>query len=283
MSRPFARATCPICPRACSLASGQVGACRARVNEQGSVVGLSYGKLTAVALDPIEKKPLSRFMPGSTVLSVGSFGCNLYCPFCQNHDIAQVGADQVPWRYVDPEELVEQALALRDRGCIGIAFTYNEPFTFFEYMRDASLLAHQQGLKTVVVTNGMASPDVFDEALAWTDAMNIDLKAFSADGYRSCGFDGFEVVKRNIARAVATESCHVEVTSLMVPGMFTREDMQEASAWLASLDPGIPYHVTQYHPAYRMSEPALSDAEVRAYAQLARASLDDVLEGNMRP
>ena len=281
MSKVAVRATCSICPRACSLTSGQVGACRARAYDNGAVAPLSYGKLTAIALDPIEKKPLARFMPGTTVLSVGSFGCNLYCPFCQNHDIAQVGVDQVPWRNVAPEELVEQAQSLHERNCRGIAFTYNEPFTFFEYMRDVSVLAHQRGLKTVVVTNGMVSPAVFEEALSWTDAMNIDLKAFSAQGYRTCGFDGLELVKDNIARAVACPTCHVEVTSLMVPGMFESADVQAAAAWLASLDPALPFHVTQYHPAYRMSTPALDDNQVRARAQLAREYLDDVMTGNI--
>ena len=274
-------ATCDICPRACCLKPGQVGVCRARTNIDGTVSCLSYGQLTAIALDPIEKKPLARYRPGTTVLSIGSYGCNLSCPFCQNHDIAQVGKGQRT-QLVSPEHLVDEALSLRTQGCIGLAFTYNEPFVSFEYMRDTALLAHEAGLVNVIVSNGMVNADVFDEALEWTDAINIDLKGFSSDYYRQCGFDGLAAVKRSIEAAAACESCHVEVTTLIVPGMAKEDEMLQAAQWLASIDPSIPYHVTQYHPAYHMLDvPALPNAQVRAYAQRARSYLLDVIEGNM--
>lgn len=149
------RAVCRICPHRCSLADGAVGRCRARVARDGEVVSLNYGLATSLALDPIEKKPLARFHPGSTVLSVGSFGCNLSCPFCQNASIAQAGEHEVRWRRVEPGELVEQALRLADRGCIGIAYTYNEPLVGFEFVRDCARLVHEAGLLNVVVSNGM--------------------------------------------------------------------------------------------------------------------------------
>ena len=283
MSSEAERATCSICPRACSLLPGQVGACCARANVDGQVACASYGKLTAIALDPIEKKPIARWHRGSTVLSIGSYGCNLACPFCQNHDIAQVGEGQVRTRQVEPAELVSQALALKGQGCIGIAYTYNEPFVSFEYMRDTSLLAHEVGLLNVAVSNGMVQPRVFDESLKWLDAINIDLKGFTGSYYRACGFDGLDAVKHSIEAAAECPSCHVEVTSLIVPGMADPESMEEAARWLAGIDPSIPYHVTQYHPAFRYHEPPLPDAQVRAYAERARRYLDDVIEGNMRP
>ena len=157
------RAVCRICPHRCSLVEGAVGRCRARVARDGEVVSLNYGLATSLALDPIEKKPLARFHPGSTVLSVGSFGCNLSCPFCQNASIAQAGEHEVRWRRVEPGELVEQALRLADRGCIGIAYTYNEPLVGFEFVRDCARLAHEAGLLNVVVSNGMICDEPLEE------------------------------------------------------------------------------------------------------------------------
>ena len=170
--------TCRVCPHHCSLAEGQYGRCRARKNENGTIISTSYGKLTALMLDPIEKKPLRRFHPGSQILSVGSFGCNLSCPFCQNHEISMRSEPETGCRPMSPEELADLAEQCKMYGNIGVAFTYNEPLIGYEYVRDTARLVHARGMKNVLVTNGTAELSVLDEILPYIDAMNIDLKGF---------------------------------------------------------------------------------------------------------
>lgn len=275
------RAVCRICPHRCSLAEGAVGRCRARVARDGEVVSLNYGLATSLALDPIEKKPFARFHPGSTVLSVGSFGCNLSCPFCQNASIAQAGEHEVRWRRVEPGELVEQALRLADRGCIGIAYTYNEPLVGFEFVRDCARLAHEVGLLNVVVSNGMICVEPLEELVPLIDAANIDLKGFSQDFYDLVGGE-YLTVRRSIERLAAAPSCHLEVTTLVIPGL--NDDVgqiAEAARWLASLDPGINYHLTRFFPQHRMADrPPTPIATLKEAADAARRYLRDVRLGN---
>lgn len=275
------RAVCRICPHRCSLADGAVGRCRARVARDGEVVSLNYGLATSLALDPIEKKPLARFHPGSTVLSVGSFGCNLSCPFCQNASIAQAGEHEVRWRRVEPGELVEQALRLADRGCIGIAYTYNEPLVGFEFVRDCARLAHEAGLLNVVVSNGMICDEPLEELIPLIDAANIDLKGFSQDFYDLVGGE-YLTVRRTIERLAAAPSCHLEVTTLVIPGL--NDDVgqiADAARWLASLDPAITYHLTRFFPQHLMADrPPTPIATLREAADAARRYLRDVRLGN---
>lgn len=275
------RAVCRICPHRCSLAEGAVGRCRARVARDGEVVSLNYGLATSLALDPIEKKPLARFHPGSTVLSVGSFGCNLSCPFCQNASIAQAGEHEVRWRRIEPGELVEQALRLADRGCIGIAYTYNEPLVGFEFVRDCARLAHEAGLLNVVVSNGMICDEPLEELVPLIDAANIDLKGFSQDFYDLVGGE-YLTVRRTIERLAAAPSCHLEVTTLVIPGL--NDDVgqiAEAARWLASLDPGFTYHLTRFFPQHRMADrPPTPIATLREAAVAASRYLRDVRLGN---
>ena len=275
------RAVCRICPHRCSLAEGAVGRCRARVARDGVVVSLNYGLATSLALDPIEKKPLARFHPGSTVLSVGSFGCNLSCPFCQNASIAQAGKHEVRWRRVEPGELVEQALRLADRGCIGIAYTYNELLVGFEFVRDCARLAHEAGLLNVVVSNGVICDEPLEELVPLIDAANIDLKGFSQGFYDIVGGD-FLTVRRTIERLAAAPSCHLEVTTLVIPGLNDDvEEIAEAARWLASLDHGITYHLTRFFPQHRMADrPPTPIATLREAADAARRHLHDVRLGN---
>lgn len=172
------KVVCNLCPHQCKLSEGQNGFCRARANNGGKVVSLTYGRVSALALDPIEKKPLLHYYPGSMILSVGSTGCNLHCPFCQNHQIAQ-DCENVEYEEISPHELVKMALALRNRGNIGLAFTYNEPLVGFEFVRDSAKLCHRNDLKTILVTNGMICDEPLTELLPDIDAMNIDLKGVS--------------------------------------------------------------------------------------------------------
>ena len=250
---------CTLCMHRCALSEGQYGRCRARKNEKGRIICANYGKLTALMLDPIEKKPLRYFFPGSRILSVGSFGCNLACPFCQNHEISHTAREPAEYREISPEALTSLALRCRDQGSIGLAFTYNESLVGYEFVRDTARLAHSQGLKNVLVTNGSAHLSILEELLPYIDAMNIDLKGFSSAYYRRLGGD-LETVLAFIRRAA--KDCHVELTTLIVPGENdSEEEMEREAQWIASIDPKIPLHVTRFFPRYRMQNREATDVE----------------------
>lgn len=270
--------SCDLCFHHCRLEEGQVGACRARANRDGQIVSLNYGRLTALALDPIEKKPLRRFHPGSMVLSVGSFGCNLRCPFCQNAEIAAAGAE-ISTRDCPPETLVREALRLRDRGNIGVAYTYNEPLVGYEYVRNCAGLVREAGLLNVLVTNGTIEEGPWRALLPLLDAVNIDLKGFTQAWYRRLGGD-LETVKRSIT--LAAQSCHVEVTTLIVPGENDSEtEMRALSGWLASIRPDIPLHVSRFFPRHcMMDRPPTPVETVYCLADAARDHLKYVYTGN---
>ena len=273
-------AVCPVCPHHCRLKEGAFGRCGARKNEGGTVVGTNYGKLTAIALDPIEKKPLAFFHPGSFVLSVGSFGCNLSCPFCQNYGIAAAREAEAGRLYrLSPEELCQIAENERPRGNIGVAYTYNEALVGYEFVRDTAKLVHKAGMLNVLVTNGTAELPILEEILPYIDAMNIDLKGFTPEIYRYLGGD-LETVKRFIARAA--KDCHVELTTLIVPGMNDDPgEMRREAAWIAGIDPGIPLHITRYFPRYKMRRPPTDIESMRRLETVAREYLTRVRLGNV--
>ncbi len=252
-------AACPVCPHHCRLMDGQYGRCGARKNENGKIICDNYGKVTALALDPIEKKPLRYFFPGSMILSVGSYGCNLSCPFCQNHEISMARSENTGWRMMRPEELADLAEDCRGRGNIGVAFTYNEPLAGYEFVRDTARLVHERGMKNVLVTNGTAKLPVLEELLPYIDAMNIDLKGFTEEYYRKLG-GSLETVKEFIRRAA--KECHVELTTLIVPGENdSAEEMEREAEWIASVDSEIVLHVTRFFPRYRMTDRKATDVE----------------------
>ena len=271
-------ARCELCFHRCILSEGQTGLCRARANRAGRIVPLNYGRLTALALDPIEKKPLRRFHPGSRVLSVGSFGCNLHCPFCQNAGIAAAGAE-IATRDCPPESLVREAVRLRSFGNIGLAYTYNEPLVGYEYVRDCAALAHDAGLYNVLVTNGTLAEAPWRALLPLLDAVNIDLKGFTQRWYRRLGGD-LPTVQRSIALAAA--HCHVEVTALIVPGENdSDEEMRALSGWLASVCPEIPLHVSRFFPRCEMADRPPTPVEtIYRLADVARERLSYVYTGN---
>lgn len=277
---PEGRVTCTVCPHACLLAEGQRGICRARVARGGRVVDENYGRITALALDPVEKKPLARWNSGSNVLSVGSYGCNLRCPFCQNADIAFAGPDDVSWREVEPAALVDLALKTGPNN-VGIAFTYNEPLVGYEFVRDTAQLVHEAGLANVLVSNGMVNESPLAELVPLIDAANIDLKGFSQEFYDVVG-GKFAAVKRTIATLAASPACHLEVTTLVIPGLNDDPAVIDSAAhWLASLDPTIPYHLTRFFPCHRIQDRPPTPVEtLRELAEVARQHLDDVLLGN---
>ena len=279
---------CDVCFRQCKLEEGQTGFCGARTCREGQVVAGNYGKLTSVALDPIEKKPLKMFHPGSMILSLGSYGCNLRCPFCQNSSISW---SQKAFEYKDradfyePEEIVKSALELQARGNIGLAFTYNEPLVGYEFVRDTARLAKEAGLQNVLVTNGTASQKVLNEICPYIDAMNIDLKAFTDGFYKNFLNGDFQMVKTFITSAL--QSCHVELTTLIVPDENDNEpEMRELSAWVASLEnqynKKIPLHITRFFPAFRLTnkEPTPVSTILRL-VDIAKENLEFVFSGNV--
>jgi pyruvate formate lyase activating enzyme len=273
------KAVCPVCPHHCALEEGMRGLCRARVARGGEVVCANYGILSALALDPIEKKPLARFHPGSRILSMGSFGCNFKCGFCQNHDIAQSDGMDLPLRKDTPEQLVQSALALRQQGNIGLAYTYNEPLVGYEFVRDCAKLAHERGLLNVVVTNGYICEEPLIKLLPYIDAMNIDLKAFSERFYHSIGGD-LETVRNSIA--LSAQHCHVEVTTLVIPGENdAEEEMHALAAWLAFVNPEIPLHISRFFPRHKMRDKSPTPVQtVYRLAQIAREHVSYVYTGN---
>ncbi len=278
---------CDTCPRGCVLHEGENGACGVRGCRNGAVIPLNYGRLTSVAIDPVEKKPLARFRPGSRILSVGSYGCNMACPFCQNHEIskAETAPDGSAWEDAaescTPEQLCDLAVDYARRaGNIGVAYTYNEPLTGWEFVRDTSRLVREAGLVNVIVTNGCVNAHVWRELLPVTDAVNIDLKCYTEEGYRRLGGD-LDTVKESIR--LCARHCHTEITSLIVPGLNDDEaQMEEEAAFLASVSPEIVLHVTRYFPRYRMTagEPT-PIAVIERLTEAAGRYLKEVLPGNV--
>ncbi len=274
-------AECCVCPRHCRLAEGALGFCRARRAEGGRVVAANYGRITSLALDPIEKKPLAFFHAGENVLSVGSFGCNLRCPFCQNDSISQHGVDDVPSRAVTPQWLADAALDFRRRrGNIGLAYTYNEPLVGWEFVRDCAREVHARGMLNVLVSNGCAEVAVVEELAPLIDAANIDLKGPSQEFYDWLGGD-FCAVCRTVA-VLHAAGCHVEVTTLVVPGRNDGDaDIDAIAAFVESVSPEIPLHVTRFFPRFRMMDASPTPvATIRRLASVAGRRLRHVLVGN---
>lgn len=270
---------CPVCPHHCALAEGETGRCRTRGVQNGAVVSLNYGQVASLALDPVEKKPFARWMPGKFILSVGSFGCNLRCPFCQNDAISQAGAS-FPTTEMAPEDLAHLAEEFVPRGNVGVAFTYNEPLIGYEYVRDTARLLKEAGLSAAVVTNGCMAPRLFRELLPLVDAFNIDLKGWRSSFYDWVGGD-LAAVKENIRQAAA--AAHVEVTTLIVPGKNDDSaDMEAEAAWLAEISPMLPFHISRYFPRFLTTEiPATPVAVIHRLAEVARRHLRYVYEGNV--
>lgn len=281
-------AVCEVCFRHCELREGQTGFCGARICAGGTVTASNYGRVTSLALDPIEKKPLRRFMPGSSILSVGSYGCNLRCPFCQNHEIswsaeAMRFADTA--ELITPEDLARTAVYYKRCGNVGVAYTYNEPLVGYEFVRDTAKLVHEAGMVNVLVSNGTAEPAVLEEIAPYIDAMNIDLKGFTDRYYTEVLGGDRGMVMRFIEQAV--QNCHVELTTLIIPGENdSEEEMRSMCEWIAGLKgrvPGteIPLHISRFFPRFHMTDrDATSVKKVYRLAEVARETLRYVYTGN---
>ena len=270
---------CRVCFHQCQLSPDQVGFCKARANINDTIIPINYGLLTAMSLDPIEKKPLAEFHPASKILSIGSFGCNLRCSFCQNYQISMAKLDDSYYQKMTPEEIVNQAVSLQSQGNIGLAYTYNEPLIAWEFVRDCAIEIKKNKLKNVLVTNGCFSQEVIQGIAPLIDAANIDLKAFTQEFYSKIKGD-LETVKATIA--LMAESLHVEVTTLIIPGENDQEDeMKALSTWLASIDKKIPLHISRFFPNYEMTDRKATEVDkIKKLAEIAGEALESVYLGN---
>ncbi|MDR1893703.1 MAG: AmmeMemoRadiSam system radical SAM enzyme [Spirochaetales bacterium] len=272
-------ALCGLCPHQCRLKEGGLGFCGARQNQGGRIVDRYYGLLSALALDPIEKKPLRHYYPGQFILSAGFYGCNFRCPFCQNHGISQLaGRGEPPSGLpLSPEELCEKAV---EQGSFGIAYTYSEPLIHYEYLLDCAREARRRGLKNVLVTNGCLTQGPAEKLLPWIDAANVDLKSFNPDFYREELKGDLETVKNFIR--LAWDKIHLEVTTLIIPGKNDGADeVFRLSGFLASLSPRIPLHLSAYFPRYHYTLPPTSRQSLFRLTREARKNLAFVHPGNI--
>lgn len=267
---------CLLCPQHCIIRSNEVGLCKARKNVDGMLYSLNYGQLTSIAVDPMEKKPLFHFFPGETILSVGSWGCNLRCEFCQNWEISKERPKVI--KRVMPQQLIQIAL---ERESKGIAFTYNEPIVSFEFILDTSRAATKEGIYTVLVTNGVIDEEPMSLLSQSVRAMNIDIKSWNDKFYRSeIGIDK-KYVLRSIEQSFSA-GIHIELTTLVIPGKSDDlKDMEEEAKWISALSPDIPLHITRYFPNYHWDiSPTSSDTLVQL-ARKAKEYLNYVYVGNI--
>jgi len=268
---------CLLCPNCCRLQPGEIGHCLSRgADNAGNMQLYSYARIVAANVDPIEKKPLYHVFPGRPIYSIGTYGCNLHCRFCQNSDISQhqhVGSE------LTPQQLVAEAKSIKDN--IGVAFTYNEPGIWFEYICDSAPLLRQAGLLTVMVTNGYLNPEPWSELCRHVDAMNIDLKSFNPDFYKNICGGQLEIVKNNIIAAIKA-GVHVEITHLVVTAL--NDDIGEFSKlvdWLAELSDRVPLHISRYFPRYLELAPPTDPALIDSFVEVAAKKLKFVYPGNV--
>lgn len=241
---------CMLCPHGCTVPQGAAGVCRVRKNTGGELYSLNYACVTSVALDPIEKKPLYHFRPGAVILSVGTYGCNFKCGYCQNWSIAHEDARTGP---MTPGELADLALFYTGKGSIGVAYTYNEPSIWYEFVLESSMLVKEKGLANVLVTNGFINIAPLKQLLPFIDAMNIDVKAFTDSFYRKYCGGRLDSVKKTVE--CAAESCHVEITTLIIPGLNDSPgEIAELARWLSAIDPDIVLHLSRFFPNYQMQD-----------------------------
>ncbi len=270
------RVHCLLCPHGCRIAEDQFGLCRVRQNVRGVLRTHNYERVSAVHWDPIEKKPLFHFHPGSIILSLGTVGCNLACAFCQNWSISQAAAGT---RRMTSQEALQTALG--EPGSIGISYTYNEPFIWYEYVLETGKLAKEAGLHNVLVTNGYVQEEPLRELLPYVDAMNVDVKSMGENFYRELCRGRPEPPRRTVE--IAHEAgCLVEVTNLVIPNWNdSEEDISALIDWVAGIGRDIPLHFSRYHPDHKLTEPPTPAETLLRARQMALERLDYVYIGNV--
>jgi pyruvate formate lyase activating enzyme len=278
---------CTACAHRCILDPGQVGVCRVRKNVDGELRLLTYGKVydtpygPAGTVDPIEKKPLYHFKPGSPVLSFGGASCNFACQFCQNNHLAFADPDDLELREVSPAEAVESAI---EQGAAGIAWTYNEPTIYAEYVRDGAIAAHEAGLYTVLVSNGYFTEEFLDEVGPHIDAINVDVKGFREAPHLKYMGSRLQPTLDSVER-VANRDIHLEVTYLVIPELNDDpEELRDFAEWVAGIDPTIPVHFSRFHPDFKMRDRPATPLETleTAHGIAEEAGLEFVYVGNVR-
>ena len=266
---------CSLCPHNCVIRPGSWGMCGVRRNDEGTLVLPFYGQASALAMDPIEKKPLYHFHPGSHILSIGFLGCSLRCPFCQNYRISQSTTAYA--EYVSPEDLVRSA---EQHNSVGVAYTYNEPTIHAEYLLDAARLVAEAGMKNVLVTAGYLNPDSAKDVFAAMNAVNIDLKGYQEDFYRKELKAGLKEVLQAIE--IAYERCHVEITTLVIPGKNdSDEEIRAIAKHVAGIDPEIPFHLSAYYPSYQYVQEGTTPEHLYSRMEIAKEHLHHVYPGNV--
>jgi len=271
---------CLLCPQNCRIKEDQLGACGVRRVEKGELITLNYAHCRSLAMDPVEKKPLYHFYPGWKILSIGTFGCNLRCSFCQNWTLAR-GEPTSGGREVTPEMLGYLLQSCLPEEQLGVAFTYNEPGVWYEFVLETARFLAGEGLKNVLVTNGYLNPEPLDELLPYIDAMNIDVKAFSDSFYhRYCRGKGLREVLRTVEQALPR--CHVELTYLVISSLNdSPAEIGKFVDWVASLDREIPVHFSRYFPNYQLDIPPTPLATMQKAWELAAEKLSYVYLGNV--
>ena len=269
---------CLACSHKCLISEGKTGICRVRKNIKNKLYLLVYGKVASMNVDPIEKKPLYHFLPGTKAFSIGTVGCNFKCDFCQNFDISQ--AIEIFGQEISSEQIVDRAIKT---GCKSVAYTYNEPAIFIEFVKDTAELAKKHGLKNILVTNGYLSKECFEYISEYIDAMNIDLKSFSEDFYRIYCKAKLQPVLETIQRA-HKKGIHIELTTLIIPGLNDRTlELEKTAKFIASIDKNIPWHISRFFPMYKMQDKPATPIETleQAYKIGKKAGLKFVHIGNV--
>ncbi len=274
------KVVCLLCRHHCRLEENQVGVCGVNKNERGKLVNLVYGRVSGINIDPIEKKPLYHFLPGTTSLSIGTVGCNFKCPFCQNWQLSQ--NNNIGNAYeLTPGQLVDLALK---HGCKSISYTYNEPTIFYPFARDVALLAREQGIKNVFVSNGFESPEIIKDMVGVIDGFNIDLKSFNTTYYKKVLKGGLEGVLDTL-KQLKSKNFWLEVTTLIVPGdNDSSKELSKIASFIANeLDINTPWHISAFHPDYKVQDRGATPVDTlqKAYDIGKQAGLNFIYLGNV--
>ncbi|MCF8370440.1 MAG: AmmeMemoRadiSam system radical SAM enzyme [Bacteroidales bacterium] len=275
------KAQCFLCPHNCIIKNGKSGICRVRTNNEGRLIADTFGQVSSMAFDPIEKKPLYHFFPGSEIFSVGSVGCNLHCSFCQNCEISQTSVADFPYlKQASFESIVQQAQ--KRSGNIGIAFTYNEPTVWFEFMLDIAKQAKLTGLKTAMISNGFINLEPLQQLLPYIDAFNIDLKGFTEKFYENYTSSHLEPVKETL-NLIAKSGKHLEITNLLIPILNDNlSDFSDMLDWIRDeLGRDVPLHLSRYFPRHKLTIDATSPELMLEYYEYACGKLNFVYLGNL--
>jgi pyruvate formate lyase activating enzyme len=270
---------CTLCPKACVFKKeDSVGDCGCYIRKGNELYSVNYGKVCSIALDPIEKKPLARFYGGTNILSVGTFGCNMHCPFCQNYSISQFKADSIE---MTAEDILKKAKQTEIYGNIGVAFTYNEPFVWYEFVYDCALLLKENGMKVVLVSNGQVNSEPLKKILPYIDAVNIDLKSIKEDFYTDYCKGNINTVRNTIKKCFES-GVHVELTNLVIPGRNdTIEEFEELTDFIKDLSCEIPLHISRYFPRFKEKNDYTPLDTILNFKKIAEKKLKFVYTGNI--